>query len=660
MSELLIATVARSRRGLRSPRSLLGTLTEFSTQVIAGADDASEFLDTNEVVLNAEQVPLGHATETHRVVMSGARFQSVPLAQGESVPFARLKFTSRYYNASDLGVLIRAHAIANAPAFTTNSGDLSDRTLTTASVLWVPPYWNTNQYDADTWTPDVSAIVQEITSSALWTPGGSIAFLFTMDAGTTPSVGRRYFISFEGDTALAARFEVNTTEEATPAPVVPPDEATYSLTGDETFDASALTPVAQAEHAQLLTEIGSAATAAWCQWYADRHCQNEYSRVFHHYFVAVQHAFRVTGDLRFLDHIDYWMERVRDSLTNEGHLLTGDYAGYWMWLDRRTSASTYGTDTKQNDLKMQGMVASHALALELNRHLTSPAGINYGLRADTWKDYLFGTNIVGDGVYHNAGFVSKCLAGRYSGSSGFTVWDPQGDIHSWMDNMKAYYCMWRLSGEQYLWDNAKKAHDVLWYADQSSRPSRTDSTYTSNPEFREVSTATGTALVNMDYVHWYESARNWLQASNYAGGTYGNHPFFFFEEFGEFGLEARMQAFARAIRRFSLSDSSNTPYSTASSIPSSGAVSADVGGQEIARAGIPWNYTLRRARVVMANQYGHVTLAAWDDTDFVADAFEYIRSQHPNGSGGIGVGNGTVNAGRMTAGLLVNAVLKGI
>ena len=75
---------------------------------------------------------------------------------------------------------IQGQAIDNAPTFTSASGNISNRTKTTASVPWSPAVWTTvGEAGPNQQTPNISAVVQEIVNRAGWFIGNSLAVIIT-------------------------------------------------------------------------------------------------------------------------------------------------------------------------------------------------------------------------------------------------------------------------------------------------------------------------------------------------------------------------------------------------------------------------------------------------------------------------------------------------
>ena len=88
---------------------------------------------------------------------------------------------------------LKGQLIGNAPTFTSTSGNISSRALTTASTAWTPSTWSSG---SDYNSPDISAVVQEIVNQGAWASGNSLAIIITGRATapprpTTPTRRRR-------------------------------------------------------------------------------------------------------------------------------------------------------------------------------------------------------------------------------------------------------------------------------------------------------------------------------------------------------------------------------------------------------------------------------------------------------------------------------------
>jgi hypothetical protein len=96
--------------------------------------------------------------------------------------------------------LIQAQAAANAQTFTAADNNISSRPRTTASVNWTVPAWTGGSATADSTSPNLNAVVQEIVDQSGWSSGNSIAFIISGD--DNPENARAAW-SFNGNADLA-------------------------------------------------------------------------------------------------------------------------------------------------------------------------------------------------------------------------------------------------------------------------------------------------------------------------------------------------------------------------------------------------------------------------------------------------------------------------
>lgn len=140
--------------------------------VIASSDDAEEF--------NAPASPslISHDLDFIQPIDAyiGIRFQSVTIPPGSTINSAVIRMTANLtYTGTGATYTISCHDTDDAPTFTTDSGNLSTRTKTTASVLWAPGATTSgNQYD----TADFTAALQEVIDRPGWASGQDIAVIF--------------------------------------------------------------------------------------------------------------------------------------------------------------------------------------------------------------------------------------------------------------------------------------------------------------------------------------------------------------------------------------------------------------------------------------------------------------------------------------------------
>lgn len=167
-------------------------LSTFTSQVNYSYDDAEERnqdLRTTDFYLE-----LGRYNSINQYV--GMRFREVNVPQGAEIVSAYLRFTAQDSLSNSTSVRIKGHDVTDPPTFN-GDGNISARSLTSASVSWSPGSWNDEAtYDS----PDIKTIVQEIVNQADWRANNSMAFIITQNSGDY----RRAY-SFNGNAAKAPR-----------------------------------------------------------------------------------------------------------------------------------------------------------------------------------------------------------------------------------------------------------------------------------------------------------------------------------------------------------------------------------------------------------------------------------------------------------------------
>jgi hypothetical protein len=399
-------------------------LEEVSVQVSSSTDDGDERTSTNEMFVSLASLRLGVSVNANMRV--GIRFQGIGLSPGAFVSLARLSFVSNFANSDALTVRIRAQAHDNAPALTSDTGNLTSRSTTTSYVDWVMPAWSPEQNDGDTLSPDLSEVVQEVLNRPGWTAGNAMVFLIDHQSG----VAQRRPYTFDSDPTKAARLTINNVQVVAPPPPVPPPSSVgsfgdgfelYGLEGNSSFNAASPTlKNGNNLTGQMLSYYTS--LIAWVQKTNATHRLNEAWNTFsiqsagrqaQPILSAVMSAFRVTGDLRLLDYccaglnvlsskLDLaWSGHVPsrfDSRTTEwatagvvknGEVMVGNPWSPYLGMNflYSTTAWFYGTDSENGtSAKLWALVAEITWALWLNRNKTSPSGIyNYQTVANLWR-----------------------------------------------------------------------------------------------------------------------------------------------------------------------------------------------------------------------------------------------------------------------------------
>ncbi|MBL4595425.1 MAG: fibronectin type III domain-containing protein [Robiginitomaculum sp.] len=108
----------------------------------------------------------------------GLRFNGITIPAGSTISSSYVEFTSEEDDDKASSVTIYGQGIDNAPTFTSTDDDISSRVSTTETITWSIPEWSENEVGADTQTPDIKTILQEIIDGAGWTSGNSAVLIF--------------------------------------------------------------------------------------------------------------------------------------------------------------------------------------------------------------------------------------------------------------------------------------------------------------------------------------------------------------------------------------------------------------------------------------------------------------------------------------------------
>ena len=390
----------------------------------------------------------------------------------------------------------------------------------------------------------------------------------TMTAAILTSSGKTQVVS--------ASFTVGASASASaPTPTAP--KGTYALRGNLKFSSSQLTTEQRKWYDALWTVIKNPDQYPNATALAKSDNAYLYRGDLQDYINSLLTAFRLTGDLKLLDEVDRIGQLMRGNLADgwRGTLdgKDGTKDGFLNWVDRYdTSTAFRGKDTQMAyDLKANALVAQIAWALQNNRDLKSPSGVNYGAHADFWKDYL-----VND-------FEAKWRK-RKGVPSGFPFVRENG-FHTYHSFMKWHYYMGKLTGNSAYSKEAERMADVLWKS-----------------EFKETPSNYGTALVWPRGVQAIstDSKQNYMEPTTYAPTVLQEAVDLHFEGFNGYAKDSNMQKFANMVANFVTDDNSFNSFAR------------DIGGGK-SRAGIAASsssWSRKSAPNFAESAWSY--LAAWD------------------------------------------------
>ncbi|HSL25716.1 MAG TPA: PKD domain-containing protein, partial [Acidimicrobiia bacterium] len=145
--------------------------------VAVGADDVEE-KPTGRMVLGNGDLDMVLDGSTTMIV--GLRFAGVTLPAGATITNAYIQFRAdETQTAMDTNLSIRAHKVANAPAFTTTKFNLSGRLPNaTSAVAWAPQAWTSGQSGLAQRTTNLATLINEL-QNAGWASGNAMVFIIT-------------------------------------------------------------------------------------------------------------------------------------------------------------------------------------------------------------------------------------------------------------------------------------------------------------------------------------------------------------------------------------------------------------------------------------------------------------------------------------------------
>ena len=185
-------------------------------KVTADSDDAEEGItgtEVGDIDLGSSDLEFGEIEGgTRGQQMVGIRFADITIPNGANITSASIQFTvdEDVDNPAPVVMTIYGEAADNATTYEEVVGNISARSLTTASVEWNIPEWQTvGEAGDDQRTVDLTSIVQEIVDRSGWSDGNSLNFIFqpTTETLNNPTESGRVAES-SGDAAGAPELTI--------------------------------------------------------------------------------------------------------------------------------------------------------------------------------------------------------------------------------------------------------------------------------------------------------------------------------------------------------------------------------------------------------------------------------------------------------------------
>lgn len=157
-------------------------------------DDAEEQISTGDVDAGSSDIELGSedggSGSAEQIV--GLRFLDVRIPNAATINAAYIQFecdVARNDQPNELEIWMEDED--DPPTFIDGAGNdnISNRTRTSASVLWSPPEWDTDQErELNQRTPNIATAVKEVVDRGGWAPGQAMVSIIENEAGG--AVGR--------------------------------------------------------------------------------------------------------------------------------------------------------------------------------------------------------------------------------------------------------------------------------------------------------------------------------------------------------------------------------------------------------------------------------------------------------------------------------------
>lgn len=201
--------------GLEIIESRISASSDDAEEFITEIDNAGEIFVAGRVFTNSSDLELTYdQVGTNQVV--GLRFTNITLPKTATIKRAYIQFAADKKSDDAAPTLtIKAQAADNAGTFidyTTDAvaglNNISSRPTTTASVTWQPAAWSKNDAGVDQQTPDLKAVINEVTARPGWTPGNPIAFIITgPDDATLDRIAKSFDGSSKNAPLLVVEYE---------------------------------------------------------------------------------------------------------------------------------------------------------------------------------------------------------------------------------------------------------------------------------------------------------------------------------------------------------------------------------------------------------------------------------------------------------------------
>ncbi|MEL7001217.1 MAG: T9SS type A sorting domain-containing protein [Bacteroidota bacterium] len=173
------------------------TTTTISKRVVRSYDDAEEAVSGKMYRTSSDLELVYDSYQSAGNQRVGMRFTGLSIPSGVTIENAYIQFTTDETSSGSSNLTIRGHDVNDSWSFGSSNYDISNRSLTSASVSWSPSSWTSvGQAGSGQRTPDIKSIIQEIVNRSGWNSGNDISIIIN-------GSGKRTAESYNGSRSRA-------------------------------------------------------------------------------------------------------------------------------------------------------------------------------------------------------------------------------------------------------------------------------------------------------------------------------------------------------------------------------------------------------------------------------------------------------------------------
>jgi len=157
-----------------------------------------------EMDLGSSDLELGETSSDDGIQHIGLRFTLIGIPSGSTITSANIQFTADREGSNPVEYTLYAENIGNSETFTSANSNVTNRPLSTSSVVWSIPEWERDDKGPAQQTPDISSLIQEVIDRDDWVPANSISIIMLATGSSlqaTSTSGGREAETFDGDAA---------------------------------------------------------------------------------------------------------------------------------------------------------------------------------------------------------------------------------------------------------------------------------------------------------------------------------------------------------------------------------------------------------------------------------------------------------------------------